>query len=368
MDRREFLGASVNALGLSLLAVGCGSSLVSRSLASKKGGTIVTGHVVKDETILTFMDLATGTREEHAIPLTAPHTIYRNYLNPDELFVFEVLGNAVIYNTQTRVSRKVPLQNGSVFAGHATQLGEVIWCTEEQGANRLLRRYSAHDLQPLPGNDQVFRSGHSVVRLPDRPVLVTGGLFDKQGFISFIDSESGKLMRQTSLASFPVHLIAMSPTEVVFSACSTCLLPGKLAACNDADMHPAGNLPEFPHDSLDPIWRVSMEGKAWRAPAALIDPAHQDVVVGGLFMSKISDKQFVTSHKVKDALALWQDGKVQHVFPATDPHDMCVSADGKQLVINGREGLSIYSLENPRAPRQLIPGEKKVLVTCLAPV
>lgn len=368
MDRREFLGTSISALGLSLLSVSC-SSLVSKSLApnSKGSGTIVTADAVNGETLLTFINLTTGDQDVHALPLRVPHSIYRNYLNPDEIFVFEILGDAVIYNTKTRVVKKAKQGSEALFYGHSKQMGEVIWCTERRGNAHFVRRYSIHDLSPIPGNSQIFNAGHSVSQVPGLPVLVTGGIMDRTGFVSFIDTESGKLMQTITLpTTFPVHFMGLNSEEVVFSACSTCKNSPKIKSPDEKKEHAAMTLPGFENITSDPVWHIKKAGNIWQNAAAMIDPVHSDVVVGGLFVTKISANQFVTSHEEKNALALWSDGQVKHVFSAAEPGNMCLTPDKKKLIINGKEGLSIYDLDRPDAQCQLIPGTKKLFVTCLA--
>ncbi len=303
---------------------------------------------------LRVLDMSDQTFEDYELPIQLPHSLIQNAGNPDEVFIFELLGSAVKIDLRSKKVILVKGAEGSKFFGHAVQSSDhkLIWSTEmrpEVGAVVCARNSS--DLSLVNNERSVFQGGHHVLRLPGTDLLVSGGSSGtKENFVNFYDPSAGKIVRKLTVNEVPIHMLGISSTEII--GLTNVAADEKRAKDYPVEGIISGLQTAFDFAKPSPLFYGSIDGntKAW------LDSTKKDLFRFNFGIERIpgKDLKYLTSHNHSDSVILWNGYKIERVLNVKAPKAVSVTNDGTQLLVHSDDlELHVFSMENFRLERKI---------------
>ncbi len=272
---------------------------------------------------LRILDLNDYSFKDWVIPLRHPHSMALNQQNPDEMFLYEFMGNAAKVNLITDETQLIPGSETN-FAGHAVQFGDVIWTTEKYFNGEWVSfARKASDLSVIPGKEHTFKSGHHIVKMPGSSQIVTGS----EGRIIFYDLEKKKLVREIAIdkETSPIHFFPLSESEVISV---TGIMDGSLGT----NFNLTGMAPAYyanTRGDVRPFW----------------DEKEKEHFRFGFGIKKLSTSSWLTGHNLGNAVFLWKDYKIVKKFEMKSPQTISLTKDGTQFIVHTADKLHFYSFK-----------------------
>lgn len=369
LPRRRFLARSLVTLGTGLAAVSC-QTRVPRARATAAKGKLILGLCnANDSTTLRVLDLETRSHSDVPVPLSLPHAFMLSRRDPNELFVFEMMGSAAKVRMGERAGTVKFLdhreRSAAVFAGHAVQSedGTKIYSTEFlSDLSPVLRTRSAVDLSLIDEGPKDFPIGHHVIKLPGTDIAVSGsGASAEEGFrLAFYDLANRRLLRKTSIPHGIGHLAALSKTEVVGVTLKPNYNRETLRAVDPRRTARENLLSLLSIETTDvetPVIVGSLDGRVetYAAPSKRL--------VWGFGVDHVPGVEglFLTGHYMSNLVVVWKNGIAVDAIEVRRPLGLFATDDGSSFAVLTEGKLEIRSVAT-RALIERIEYEQPIAV------
>lgn len=337
-----------------MLLTSCQTLIPRGSMRGSGKGRLYLGIGKSSESsLIRILNLDDYSFEEIEIPLTLPHSLFLNKTNPDEVYLFEMLGSAAKVNFR---SKEVSLidhrkMKGNLFVGHAiqTETEKGILCLEYlPDFQVVVRARSAKDLSLIDLDFSNFPVGHHIVRLPGTSIAVSSGknIKTETNHITFYDFQKHEVLSHVESKERLAHLMAISSSEVIgvslnikfdYDSLKT-IQAGSTAAENLGRL-----LKSETYVGPSPMYYAHVDGTLkthW-------DENRKDLFGWGFGVDRIPghDQLYVTGHYHSGTVVLWRNFEVQGIIHVPAPLGIVASADGSEFLVLSEGKIKVYSTE-----------------------
>ncbi|MES2965927.1 MAG: hypothetical protein V4760_18745 [Bdellovibrionota bacterium] len=355
MNRRSFV--KLSSLLLADLAIGGPLSCTTveplpRPLSNVSKGKVVVALSPLRSTgsVLRILDWDTRRFEDVELPIGIAHALMQDPHHPSSLFAFELFGDVIRFDLESKKVVRMSASEKSIQSnghGASSRSGELFACTQlEKGKGSHVAVRRTRDLSTVARLPKECDGAHQVVALPGSGMMAVGNLqsLDRKlaGAITFFEEETWKIVNRVEF-DFPVlHVLALSPTEVVGVTMPD--PPKKVSMerfmSEDEEAHRTARTL---HGSKEggPLYRASVDG----TKKIFMGDTDKANFVGSFGLAGVSKGRFLSGHAGSGRVVLWKEFEIEHVFEIRRPRGMIASPDGREfMVVSGNE-LQIHSLE-----------------------
>jgi hypothetical protein len=304
------------------------------------------------------------------LPLALPHSIVQDRQNPETLFVFEVFGSCARVDLTSGKAIKIDHRSGlEMFNGHAIQTlkGDILVCSQidvsKSRAHLTLR--SSDDLHKIATLPPACDQAHQIVQVPGGTIAACGNGPSAQGKldggITFFDYESQTIVRRVNLPFPIIHLLALSPSEVV----------GIGYHFQNTHERVKGNTVSFHRESIDninqvadqfalpaPVFRVNIDGRF----ETLWDEPNRDNFRYGFGLARLPETMnFLSGYKDSGKIIFWENSHPSKILSVDAPTNILVSNDSSEFLVVSDGAAHIYSVKEFKQVNLL--KEKRTLIS-----
>ena len=346
MDRRLFIETLLLGFGTAAFA---GPVSYTKNSGSKGSVLLLLERKASQDSLLRVFNWDKLTHEDFVVPLKVPHSVVRNNLDANEVFIFEMIGTCVKLNLKTGLVMKVP-KLGSTFLGHGAMSpnGESILCTEalpgERRASLTLR--SSDKLELIKALTPEIGSAHQAVYLPGTEIIASGSIFkdakSQRGGVSFYDVKAGKIIKQIEVPYPVAHVMALSSTEVA-AVGNVLKSVGDYPGPKNSSVSITEYFEGFTENTSTPVYVAHVNGGLQALKSS--DPKHDLISGFGLARLKDTPGAFLSGHTRSDTIVSWLEGKPQKYLSVDAPLNIMLSDDQKELMVVSKGALKIFDVK-----------------------
>ncbi len=355
MERRTFNQLATVAFAELLFGgslSGCVTRVVSeKPVAASKGQVLVCLNPVKvGASHLRIFDWDSYRFTDVEVPIGLIHSVIQDRTDKNIVYLFEAFGSCVKMNLRTKQVVKLDHHAKHMFNGHGalSGSGEFIACTEiDPARGSFVTLRSTKDLSLVEDLPDECNRCHQVISVPNSNLMVTGNMMSpdgkQTGGFTFYDYESRKVVNRVELP-FPVlHLMAISPTEVIGASLFNKNWSLSQSSSLMRDRGSPGNLASFTSTREilpGPIYYAAVDGTT----KTLWDESKKELFHDNFGLAKIAKGRFFSGHQRSGKVILWDDYKMTKIISVPKPKNIQISGDGTEFMVMSDEKIVIFSM------------------------